>query len=303
MPEKKKNKMTMIIIGVIILVVLCSSSIAAYMFMNKKTTSVVDASSTDVSGSNSPTSTSNTSNTSNTPNTSKSPTPSSSTTTTPPTTTTTPSLPPPPPPPPPVITATKTTANGAIFQQISNERCSTTTGAPGGLSIDEVLNKCAVENNLGGSGRPCIGIMTDPNNSNRFYGCLDVNVTPDTGSLPNTSWIKKGNATSTATTPTTFTMPEGSISTDNKVTTNGAKFEQISNIRCYSVTGAPNGSTLDEVLNNCAKTTNLGGSRRPCVGITVDPNDPTSFGGCLETWFNESSPNTSWIKTRDANPS
>ncbi|MFY7943659.1 MAG: hypothetical protein ACOVNZ_03720 [Crocinitomicaceae bacterium] len=37
--------------------------------------------------------------------------------------------------------------------------------------------------------------------------------------------------------------------------------------------------------------------------LAADPNDPTSFGGCLETWFNESSPNTSWIKTRDANPS
>ena len=96
---------------------------------------------------------------------------------------------------PPFVTATKTTANGAIFQQISNERCSKTTGAASftGLDLNNALNKCATITKLGGHEKPCIGI-TDYHLGG-YKGCLSTYINT---SQPNKSWIKKGNATITS---------------------------------------------------------------------------------------------------------
>ncbi len=80
-------------------------------------------------------------------------------------------------------------------------------------------------------------------------------------------------------------------------TRNGSKFEQIPNRRCSLTTGAGyfTNLNLDEALNKCATLSNLGGSNKPCVGITKDPDG--KYFGCLDTYTNSSMPNNSWIKT------
>ncbi len=195
----------------------------------------------------------------------------------------------------PYTYASKTTANGAKYDIISNQICSSTTGAPGALTLDEVLNKCALEQNLGNLGSPCAGIIE--NNDGTFSGCL--NISENTTNDNTTNWKKTSNATSTtAYNPSFISPPSSYVPTTTKTTDNGANFSSYSNIKCYSTTGAPAGLTLDDILNKCASTTNLGGLSKPCIGI--QQNADGTYSGCLDVYRNPSNDGkVHWIKTSD----
>ena len=199
-----------------------------------------------------------------------------------------PPRPPPPPPPPPVFTP-----NGTKFEQIPDRRCSLTTGIYTN-NLNDSLTKCSNALNLGGFG-PCVGITKRPDGI--YTGCVGTinNNLP----VPNPSWIKTGNATVVPKPP-----PPSTVSTNIKIIPNGAKFEQLSNVRCLSNTGTFKG-TLDGALTWCSNKTepdglNSLGGLGPCIG--VKQRTAGTYSGCIDTYTDSSIPNNSWIKTGNAKP-
>lgn len=192
------------------------------------------------------------------------------------------------------------TYNEAIFEQTQNEKCDRMTNAPSGITLGEILNKCAVEQNLGGSGK-CVGIQQ--NTDGTYSGCLSTSIDNNNKFSPNTSWILKNppiKPENIINQNSYLEIPIGSRSIRSVSTKNGSSYDKISNIRCNSFTGPPSGKNLNNVLNNCSETNNLGGSGKPCVGIIDNGSRRKDrFYGCLDYHIDNRMPNTSWIRTRD----